>query len=143
MDTDSQACLTELRDVLANTQRWGILIVEGFDIVKFSFSMFITIGISSLIGIAAPYFGRTTGGSLRASFISMFAFVALLGVFPHPSLTDVMRDVLTKRRMLVFLFCLLAAMMMSVFTYVMTVSVRVQTGFLVLNSILLLIGFFY
>lgn len=142
LETDSERCLTELRAVLASRQRWGILIVEEVDIIKFSFSMIITIGLSALVGMVADDCGRTTGGSLRASFIAMFASVLLLGVAPHPAMTDVIRDKLTTLRILVVVFCLLGAAITDAFVFTSMISETLRRSLNALIAISFFVGLF-
>jgi hypothetical protein len=103
--------------------------------------MIITIGLSLLVGMVADDFGRTTGGSPRTSFITMLTSVLLLGVLPNPTMTDVIRDKLTTRRILVIIFCLLFAVMTEIFTYMMSVMLR--RSLQATDVILLFVGVFY
>jgi hypothetical protein len=103
--------------------------------------MIITIGLSLLVGMVADDFGRTTGGSLRTSFITMLTSVLLLGVLPNPAMTDVIRDTLTTRRILVIVFCVLFAVMTEMFTYMMSVMLR--RSLQAVDAILLFVGVFY
>jgi hypothetical protein len=105
----SVRCLAELRGILNDSQRWGLLIVEGFSITNFATSIFITICLCCLIGMAADDLGRTTGGSLRASFIALLAQVLFLGLLPHPTCRDLVREELTHRLATSGL-CILAAL---------------------------------
>lgn len=106
---DSTRCLAELRGILNDSQRWGLLIVEGFSVTKFASSMFFTTCLCCLIGMAADDFGRTTGGSLRASFLALLGQVLFLGLLPHPICRDFVREELTHRLATVGL-CILAAL---------------------------------
>lgn len=105
---DSTRCLAELRGILNDSQHWGLLIVEGFSVTNFTASMFFTICLCCLVGMAADDIGRTTGGSLRASFIALLGQVFFLGLLPHPICRDLVREELTHRLAGVGL-CILAA----------------------------------
>ena len=53
MNTDSHECIDELREVLADGQRWGLLIVEEFEIIKFGLSIIVFVSIGLLMLSAA------------------------------------------------------------------------------------------
>ena len=107
---DSTRCLTELRGILNDSQRWGLLIVEGFSVTKFASGTLLTIGLCCLIGMAANDFGRTIGGSLRVSFIALLGQVLFLGGLSHPICRDFVREELTYRLATIGL-CTLAALL--------------------------------
>jgi hypothetical protein len=143
LETNSQECLKELRAVLASSQRWGILIVEEIEILKFSSCMMIAILLSFLVGMVADDCGCTTGGSLRASFIAMVGSVVMLGVLPHPAMTDAVRDNFTTWRIFVIVFCLLFAAMTETFASFYITSDTLWRSLLALIVILFSVGLFY
>ncbi|MCJ1243178.1 hypothetical protein MMC30_000375 [Trapelia coarctata] len=80
-------CLDALVDILADSPHyWGLCIVEELNIVKFFISMFLTVLVALLVGMVSDDLGRSTGATLRASFIAFLVAVMVLGVLPMPGL---------------------------------------------------------
>jgi hypothetical protein len=134
-------CLKELKAVLANPEQWGILIEEDFEVVKFSVSMTIIVGLSLVIHMVTEDLGRTIVGSLRASFIGMFGAVICFGVLSHPAMIDVVHDKVDVRRMTVLVSCLVAGGLMDATGAMMSIMLRRTLNSLLIVS--LLVGLFY
>jgi hypothetical protein len=138
-------CLKELKAVLANEEQWGILIKEDFEVVKFSVSMTIIVGLSLVIHMVTEELGRTIVGSLRASFIGIFAAVICFGVLSHPAMIDVVRDKVDVQRMTVFISSLVAGGLMDAMGGMMSMMLRRTLNSLLIVSLLvgLLYGVFF
>jgi hypothetical protein len=138
MDTDSHECIDELREVLADGQRWGLLIVEEFEIIKFGLSLIVFVSIGLLMLLAADDFGLTAFGIFRLGFIGIVALVIFLGLLPHPALTDVSRKTLTTRKFAIWGICIVLGHLSD--TYGHSVSNILRTSFNVFVSFLVLVG---
>jgi hypothetical protein len=124
IDDNSTRCLEELHGILNDSQRWGLLIVEGFSVTNFSRSMFISIGLCFIVGMAADDFGYTVGRSLRMSFLGFLAQVLFLGILPHPASTDVVREEITFHRLATWGLCILAALFSVTFGHMVSDNLR-------------------
>jgi hypothetical protein len=65
---------------------------------KFTRSMFITVGVCVIVGMAADDLGRTVGGTLRVSLLTFLGCVLFFGLLPHPGYVDILRDKLGPRK---------------------------------------------
>jgi hypothetical protein len=138
MDDDSRRCLYELQDILNDSQRWGLLIDQGFSMNKLIGSMFITIGVCVVVGMVADDLGRTVGGTLRVSFLTFLGFVVFFGLLPHPGNMDVLRDKLGPRKFVFWGIVMLGGVVSQVCEHMMgDVLRRAFNAFLIIS---LLVG---
>lgn len=81
--------------MLLDSQQWGLCIVQGFDVVRCLLSISFSLALSTFSGMVADDLGRTTGGSLRTSWIVFMWLIVVLGLLPSPPLTDLVRETLS------------------------------------------------
>ena len=137
-DDNSRRCLHELQDILNDSQRWGLLIDQGFSMNKFTRSMFITVGVCVIVGMVADDLGRTVGGTLRVSLLTFLGCVLFFGLLPHPGYMDILRDKLGPRKFVFWGVVMLGGAVSQACEHMMSDTLR--RGFNAFLIISLLVG---